>query len=367
MSVQRIEPRKGHVRYKARVKFHGREVATRQFERRADAVAWEREQSRRLHLGDWIDPRRGRVSLAVIAAAWLLTRDGVKRRTRETDGLMWTSYIEPRFGRRPIASITTAEVSEWAAQLVAVGKAPATARRALATFRGILDHAIADERLTRNVARAAKAPRGQNAREGLSLTLDEVEELASACRGRYRDVVVVLAHTGLRWGELAGLQVGDCISNPGFGLRVQRAALNSKGHSFVDSLKNHHARTVPLTSRAAGVITTWTHNREATEWIFPSTVGTALQVGNWKRMVAWTTAKQTVGRPTLRVHDLRHTAASIWLGAGADAKVVQRVLGHATATMTLDLYGHLIDTNLWAGAARIGDRLGIADQEKGDS
>jgi integrase len=50
-------------------------------------------------------------------------------------------------------------------------------------------------------------------------------------------------------------------------------------------------------------------------------------------------AKATIRRPDLRVHDLRHTAASVWLASGADPKVVQRVLGHATAAMTMDLCG----------------------------
>ncbi|MBV9094327.1 MAG: tyrosine-type recombinase/integrase [Streptosporangiaceae bacterium] len=53
-------------------------------------------------------------------------------------------------------------------------------------------------------------------------------------------------------------------------------------------------------------------------------------------------------------HDLRHTAASVWLAAGADPKVVQRVLGHATAAMTMDLYGHLVDGNLWQAARVVG-------------
>ena len=51
----------------------------------------------------------------------------------------------------------------------------------------------------------------------------------------------------------------------------------------------------------------------------------------------------------------RSTAASMWLGAGADPKVVQRVLGHATAAMTMDLYGHLVDDNLWQAARLVGD------------
>ncbi len=61
MGVQRYVLRSGAVRYRARVKFHGREVATRVFERRADATAWEQDQRRRLRLGEWTDPRRGRV------------------------------------------------------------------------------------------------------------------------------------------------------------------------------------------------------------------------------------------------------------------------------------------------------------------
>jgi Phage integrase family len=67
---------------------------------------------------------------------------------------------------------------------------------------------------------------------------------------------------------------------------------------------------------------------------------------------------QRQGVPDVRVHDLRHTAASLWLAAGADPKVVQRVLGHATAAMTMDLYGHLVDASLWQAARLIGGTTG---------
>ena len=58
---------------------------------------------------------------------------------------------------------------------------------------------------------------------------------------------------------------------------------------------------------------------------------------------------------------LRHTTASVWLAAGADPKVVQRVLGHATASMTMDLYGHLVDGNLWQAARMVGGISGAAE------
>jgi hypothetical protein len=63
----------------------------------------------------------------------------------------------------------------------------------------------------------------------------------------------------------------------------------------------------------------------------------------------------------VRVHDLRHTVASLWLAAGADPKVVQRVLGHATAAMTMDLYGHLVDASLWQAARLIGGTTGASE------
>src|SRR5215204_7057874 len=85
-----------------------------------------------------------------------------------------------------------------------------------------------------------------------------------------------------------------------------------------------------------------------------------------QRSVSWREAKAAIGRPELRVHDLRHTAASMWLASGADPKVVQRVLGHATAAMTMDLYGHMIDRNLGDTAQRLGGPTGARQDEGPD-
>ena len=93
----------------------------------------------------------------------------------------------------------------------------------------------------------------------------------------------------------------------------------------------------------------------------PAPNGGPLSEPNWKRSVGWAAAVRKIGKigkPTLRVHDLRHTCASLWLGAGADPKVVQRILGHASAAMTMDLYGHRIDHNLWQAAKKAGGILG---------
>lgn len=122
--VQRYTLASGAVRYRARVKSHARYVATRVFERKTDAVAWDQDQRRRLRLGEWIDPRRGQVPLSVVAADWLGSRGSVKRQTRESDEAAWRNYIRPRFGNWPVTLITAAEVSSWVGSLVARGLAP---------------------------------------------------------------------------------------------------------------------------------------------------------------------------------------------------------------------------------------------------
>jgi integrase len=93
--------------------------------------------------------------------------------------------------------------------------------------------------------------------------------------------------------------------------------------------------------------------------------GGPLRESNWKRSVGWRVARVAAGVPDVRVHDLRHTAASLWLAAGADPKVVQRVLGHATAAMTMDLYGHLVDASLWQAARLIGGTTGASERLQG--
>lgn len=361
MGVQRYTTPSGRVRYRARVKSHGREVATRVFDRRSDAVAWDQEQSRRLRLGEWIDPRRGRVALSAIADDWLRSRSSMKRRTREGDLADWRLHVEPRFGKMPVASITPAEVASWMGDMVATGRSTSSVTRYLATLRSILGYAIADGRITVNVAALVKPPRGgQVRREGQFLTLPQLGDLARECRGVYGELVLVLGLGGLRWGELAGLQVGDLVYVPGRGLRLQRAVLASGdgGALFVDTLKSRRARTVPLVDVLVPVVDRWAESKSARDWLFQAPRGGPLSESNWKRSVRWLQATKEIGVPDFRVHDLRHTAASVWLAAGADPKVVQRILGHASAAMTMDLYGHLVDQNLWDAAKRVTEGTG---------
>ncbi|HET9826939.1 MAG TPA: site-specific integrase, partial [Nocardioidaceae bacterium] len=253
---------------------------------------------------------------------------------------------------------------------VSEGIAASTAARCLGVFRRLLAFAVQDGRVTVNVAAAVRPPTaGYVKREGQYLPREEIDALVEACTGKYADVVWVLALAGLRWAELAGLQVGDRVKVPGEGLRLQRTVMSSrdKGVLFEDTLKSNRSRTVPLVADLVPLVDKWSEGKDFGDWLFPAPKGGPLSEPNWKRSVGWGAAVNKIGRPTLRVHDLRHTCASLWLGAGADPKVVQRVLGHASAAMTMDLYGHLIDHNLWDSARRVGGSMGASGPETGQT
>lgn len=92
--------------------------------------------------------------------------------------------------------------------------------------------------------------------------------------------------------------------------------------------------------------------RDSYAFVFASPEGTPLQIHNFRHRV-WQPAVRKAGFTGLRVHDLRHTCASLAIAAGADVKVLQDVLGHASAAMTLDHYGKLLPGR----SEQVADRL----------
>lgn len=176
--------------------------------------------------------------------------------------------------------------------------------------------------------------------------LDVLLDVVSTQRefaGRYADITLVLGLTGLRFGELRGLRVRDLVDVPYPGLVVKRSVPQSGRTGAVierATTKSGRSRLVPLTDRVRPVVESWAEGREPDDLLFPAPEGGYLHAQNWRRSVHW--SKTGLGR---RPHDLRHTAASLWIAAGVDIKTVSAWLGHSTAKLTLDTYGHLMGTD----------------------
>lgn len=170
------------------------------------------------------------------------------------------------------------------------------------------------------------------------LTAEQLALLADAMPSeRDRALVLVLGWTGLRYSEAIALRGSD-VDVLRRRIRVERAAVEVGGQVIVGTPKSHRARTVTFPRSVGDVLAAYMTPDGGL--LFPNERGGYLRNATWRRRV-FDKAVERAKLPPVRVHDLRHTAASLSIRAGASVKVVQAQLGHRSATMTLDRYGHL--------------------------
>jgi integrase len=176
------------------------------------------------------------------------------------------------------------------------------------------------------------------------LTSEQVLALAGTVPERYRALVIAGAGTGLRPGELFGLEL-DCVDFLRRTIRVdqQLARVPGGGVGLTPPKTPASYRTVPLPQTVADVLAAhlarWSPYPELGV-VFTSGTGGPVQQQPWAAV--WETARRRAGLPEWATpHDLRHHYASVLIRSGASVKVVQTRLGHASAKTTLDTYGHL--------------------------
>ena len=138
------------------------------------------------------------------------------------------------------------------------------------------------------------------------------------------DVVLILAYTGLRFGELTGLNVED-VDLQARRIRVRRSITQLSGRLIEGPPKSRAGRrSVPIPERLVPILKRRIEGRRAGQPAIMSPKGSRLGIENWKRAVGWRTRIVELGRPTMRVHDLRHTYASLSRSAGAFIAIGRR-------------------------------------------
>jgi integrase len=170
--------------------------------------------------------------------------------------------------------------------------------------------------------------------------------------GRFETLTLILGYCGLRFGEAAALRRKHVGNRE---LTIRASATHVTGKGIVESTtKTRRARQVPVPPPV------WHRLKDelpddSNALVFPRQRGGLLPIEEYRR--AFDKACAQVGVEGLVPHGLRHTTASLAISEGANVKVVQRMLGHATAAMTLDLYGHLLDDDLSAVADALGKAI----------
>ena len=329
----------------------GREHA-RHFSRKVDAQAWLDSVTAAVQTGTYVDPSKAKVTVGELAPIWLAGKINLQPTSRARYADVLRTHVLPRWGDVPLIRIAHSDVQAWLAELSDRGLAGASVRKAQGVLSGVLGLAVRDRRLVLNPALGVALPALEQGRRRY-LSAGQLEALAEAA-GPGRVAVLVLGYCGLRWSELAALRVRhfDLLRRR---VLIEEAVTEVDGKHLVwGTPKNHSRRSVPLPRFLVDELARTVVIRPRDELAFPSPLGAVLR--NRNARAAWfDAAAREIGIPGLTPHELRHTAASLAISAGANVKAVQRMLGHASAAMTLDRYADLFDDDL----DDVADRLNV--------
>lgn len=293
--------------------------------------------------GEWVDPRRGAVPLAVVWQEYESTGIAHLRVTTQANYRAAWRNIEPGFGSWPVNRIEHADVAAWVQQL-GNDRGAETVRMAHRVLSLVLDYAAVTRRLSVNPARGVRLPRRAPARE-VFLTARQVRALAEQLETD-GDVVQALAYLGLRWSEMAALRVCD-VDLARRRVRVVERATEVGGRVDVSAPKSRASvRHVAVPGLLVEVLTRRTEGRAGQALVFPSPEGGYLRNGNWRRRTRWNKAVADLGLAGVTPHDLRRTYGSLARAAGADLRFIQKAMGHESVTTTARIYAHLYDDEL---------------------
>jgi integrase len=345
-------------------------LRSKSFATKGQARAWAEEQEAACRAGSWTDPKRTAITLGEWAPHYFETL-AVKPKTMEGYRSLYDTQVAPRWAQTRLDRITLPEVKKWVAGMERVDGGALSASRKRAAHRllsAMLDLAVEDKRLVRNPAqslsgkRNAFLPRQPKDRahryptdEDLARLADQVEQDTSRSMGKSdATLVLLLGYCGLRWGEATALRVSD-LDLLHRKLSVNRAAVEINGVLSYDLPKTHARRTVTVPSFLAERLAEITAGRAPGALVFTTPQGAPVRSGAFRTKVFYP-ALEACGIERLRIHDLRHTAASLAVASGANVKDVQDMLGHESAAMTLDTYAALLEGRQSAIAEANDDR-----------
>lgn len=356
--------KKDHLRYRVRYrKPDGRQTDKRGFKRKGDAETFSNTVEVDKLTGSYIAPSLGKMTVGELGKAWLAGQVFDKESWETRVESIWRVHVEPFWGARAVASIDQTEVQAWVARL---DRAASTVGDIHSVFASIMDNAVTQKRIPANIARGVKLPK----RKGVDhnyLTHVQVAQLAA--EAKHPEIVMFLAYSGCRWGEMAALRPRDLDLDHGR-IWITRSASKVNSRSVIGSPKTWEMRTVAVPAEIADLLRpVATAQRDPNGLLWARPDGEPLRpptTTHWlgaavRRCIEASTPRNEDGAPSgpatfprVTAHQLRHTAASLMIASGAHVKTVQRQLGHKSAVMTLNQYGHLFESDLDDVAARMG-------------
>ena len=246
----------------------------------------------------------------------------------------------PELGSKRIGRLQRPELQRWVDGLTTAERSPGTVRNIVAALRALIGFAELRGWVRLNPCKGLRLPAGEKARDRIA-TPSEAAALIAALRPKDRAALGFAVYAGLRLGELLALDV-SAVDLEGGWIHVHRS-WDPGSKQFVPT-KSRKSRKVPTIDKLAVLLADhfMLLNHPSDGLMFPSA-----------KNPAWPTDPAILRRRThqrwddaeldpLGFHEGRHTFASIAIAAGLNAKTLSTYLGHATITITLDRYGHLM-------------------------
>jgi integrase len=359
MSVETRHKPDGTKVYVARWRDIAGQQRSRQFDRKADATEHEAEMRRTVGHGCYVDLQAGELTVGEWADTWLGRQLQLKEKTKASYRSLLNTMVLPTWRDVPLAEVSNDAVADWVAAMCEMpgrggeDMSASRVRQAYHLLTGMLDDAVDGKQISTNAARHVELPRLVDKGQRIALTHDQLWDLADAC-GPHRLLVLLLGYTGLRWGELTGLQVKDVYvdrspRNPlldvGGRVRIFVSSVMSdvNGKQARDTPKSHQRRWVDVPEVLEAELIARLEVQRDDDLVFPARRREVpIRVQNFRR--DWyDSAAVSIGVPGMTIHQLRHTAATLAIDAGANVRDLQRMLGHKSAASTLDRYGHLLE------------------------
>jgi integrase len=348
-TIAKYEDSSGATLYEVRYRTPDRRTTRKRgFKTRRDAKAFAATLETSKLKGEFVSVSTGRVTIGELGVPWLERQRGHLKPSSfcNLEGC-WRLQVLPRWANVRIADVRHTDVQAWVAELSATLGARRVAHASQILGR-ILDDAVRDRMLVANPTRGVKLPPPPPRQT--YLTAAQLDMLGDEAGVRFRSLILLLGVGGLRWGEAAALRPCD-IDFLRRRIEVHRNVVRVHDAFHLGTPKSGKSREVALPPGVIAALaqTAEGKGREDLMWTAPKAGGYLRVPG--QRGDFWDAAVKRCQKtdptfPRVTPHDLRHTAASLAISAGAHVKVVQQMLGHASAAMTLDTYAGLFQADI---------------------
>jgi integrase len=324
----------------------------------------------KMHLGTFFTPSE--ITLDEYLDQWLDTaaRPSVSKRTASDYGDLLRRYIRKDLGTKKLAHLRPLDIQRVYGQMQERGLSSRTVQYTHAVLSSALKQAVKWGMISQNPAALVELPRKER-KEMLALSQAEAARfLTAAAEDRLGFLFAFALTTGLRPEEYLGMQWKDVDLARGV-VTVQRTLVwrpRLGGWYFGEPKTSRSRRSIPLPASIVRGLAG--HKQKQLEQrskageeyvdhdlVFTNTEGGPLKLENLRRRHFHPILERAQLPKTLRLYDLRHTCATLLLAANEHPKVVSERLGHASVTMTLDVYSHVLPTMQQAASDKLEEML----------